>query len=170
MVSGVQDAPPKNPDALAFDIEERHRFKPPALGSYGKEVEPGKNELDEATVRRFDGERFRKNFVGRWFGSSEELSKEAALGKQLMAEDITDGAGTGMRFVEQIDIREVLPCRGDLVRLADVGVEQVLKKRVVCFRDAAVRYRGPGITHVHPLPFQDSDEWNVLMSSICPTM
>ena len=81
---------------------------------------------------------------------SEELAEEAALGQQLVLQDVADGARPRMRAERQVGVDEPAPHRGDLVGLAGVGVEDVLQHRRRGPRDAIVGNGDVGIVHVTP--------------------
>ena len=73
-MSGVKHATPKDPYALALNIEERNCLEPPLIGLQGEKIEPGEDEFYEAVGGGLDRERFRQDFVRRRFWSSQEFA------------------------------------------------------------------------------------------------
>lgn len=126
VVGGVQDAPPEDPDALAFDVEEGDVGVPPGSGLAGEMSQARAGEFDE-TGRVGRGVLFgRKNFGRGRFRRTEEFAEEAAFGEELVAEDLLHGAGFGVRAVGEGFGREGEPDGAGFVGLAGVGIEQVL--------------------------------------------
>jgi len=86
----VEHSAPKYPDALALDIEEGNGLEPPDVRPCGEVVQPWHDKFDEATRRGLDCEWLRQYVVRGGLWRTKELAEEAALGQQLMAQDLTN--------------------------------------------------------------------------------
>src|SRR5690606_20047531 len=109
-------------------------------------------ELHEAIDVRVDrgltrGQDFRRGRLRR----AQELAKEAPLREELVLQDVADRARARMRAVRQVGIRELAPDRDDLVALARVRVQQMLREGERRAGNVRVRDRGVGVAHRHGL-------------------
>lgn len=79
VVGGVQHAAPKNPDALALDVEERHARVPPDGRLLGEESQARLREFEQTGGATFRSQHCRKDLRWRRLGRAEKFSEEAAL-------------------------------------------------------------------------------------------
>jgi YD repeat-containing protein len=149
VVRRVQDAPPKNPDALAHDVEKRDALEPPrfVLDRQVRQARLGQllHALREHRRRLLLGQQFGRG----WLGQAEKFREKSPLGEQLVLHDVERGARSGIRAKRQILGGKGPPDVHHLVGLAGVGVEQDLEDgepgaRNFCFGNGRV-----GIFHRH---------------------
>lgn len=161
VVRSMQNAPPENPDALAADVEERHDFEPPGVGLKREKIQPLQNQLYKARLRMGEIETGGQDLIGGRFGRAEKLAEEAALGEQLMFENLGDRARAGMRTEVQVGIGEFAPGGNHFVRFTDVGIQSVLQERISRAGYSAFGDGDEGVMHSEIL-----EVWNATLVSL----
>jgi hypothetical protein len=104
VMSGVQDAPPKYPDALAPDIKEGDDFHPPVRGLLGEEIESVEDELDETGAGGFDSQCDGKYFVGRWLCKTIPSSRSAAGVSKRMGATVVEVESSHVPMLSKPDV------------------------------------------------------------------
>src|SRR5271157_4856484 len=129
VMSGMQDAPPEDPDSFPAGIKERDNRPPPVLISFRHESKSRRGKLQHPLVEVLDRKPLRQDLFRCDFRHAEEFGKESPLRKQLVLHDVGDRTGTRMRAVAKIGIEKGRPDGNDFIRLAGVGIEDVLEER-----------------------------------------
>ena len=80
-------------------------------------------------------------------GTPRKFGKESPLRQQLVLHDVGDRTGTRMRAVAKIRINKGRPDGNDFIRLAGVGIEDVLKEWNPAARNLFVANRRERIFH-----------------------
>jgi hypothetical protein len=130
VVRGVEDAPPENPDTLAFDIEEAVAGEPPGAILAREKRQTRKRQFFQTRGKGFGGGVGGEYEGGIGLGDIEEFGKETALGKKLVTEDFERRGGFRMRAEGEVRGIELAKDVSGLVGFAGVGVDNVLKRGV----------------------------------------
>src|SRR5579884_754469 len=135
MMRAVQHAAPENPDALALDVEEPHALQPPSLRFHRKLPQARRSKTEHASHEAVNRVGRRKCLGRGRLGQAQKLAEKAPLAQDVMTEYLADRARLLVRPPIQVCVGETAPHGSGLVRLALVGVENVLKNGLCCRRD-----------------------------------
>src|SRR5215469_904320 len=80
VMTGVQHAPPEDPDALARFAKKRNFFHPPLGSLSGEEVQSRTCQINQSLNAWCEFESRRENLRRRGFGRADEFPEEAPLG------------------------------------------------------------------------------------------
>jgi hypothetical protein len=104
MMRGVQHAPPEHPHALAADVKERNLFEPPVRLASSKVAKSKPRELDMAPDGCVDRQVLRQYLIGWRLRRAKEFGEKAALGQEMMRENVTDGCSALVRPESEVAI------------------------------------------------------------------
>lgn len=102
----VKNAPPDDPDALAFHIEERNPLQPPFFGLIRKVQKPRLSICDGSLGESGDASARRPDFIGARLGKPQKIAEETALTQQVMHHDFADCHGFFMRAPQEFAVVE----------------------------------------------------------------
>src|ERR1700680_2582454 len=143
MVGSVQHTAPKNPHTFTLDIEKWNGLEPPVLRATGQKRQARHRKTQQSFDECLDRLLGRQHFGWRRLGRTEKLTEESSFGKPLMLQDVHYRAGSWVRPIGEVVARKLTPDRRDLVRLAGVDIECMLKSRQSSAWDG--RFRDGGL-------------------------
>src|SRR6185312_12923163 len=99
MVRRVENASPKDPDALTLHVEKGNDHMPPFVRLFREKLQPLRRQFDESVAIRVHGQLFGQNAGGRGLRSGKKFPEEPAFREKLVLEYLGDRRRAGMRFV-----------------------------------------------------------------------